>query len=444
MSDFALPPDLAIEQQLIAQRERLAQMMAQRSMQPISSGSPMSVVSPLQVAGQMFAGHRANQMQQGVEGDTRKLGENYNQMLSQGVKEYMAKRNGTAPAIPQPDAELGGGPGAPAGRDADPQGAILDAMTSRNPLLRNIGSMDYQHQLKRTDPYTLNEGDLRVNPGGPSVSNPKEAVHALPADWKKDLPAGYVLDPKDPAGVFRLKGTDGQMDVYELTYERGKKIGQKKLDSSQIIRDPGTNSMATTTIQDPKDPTKTLVVRTAAFDPKKYLAGDSTGVVGPGPKASTEGVQRAEGFATFQNVNANLDKLEKQVQLTLDSKLGRTTGLAGKIPNVPGFAGADAEGRLEGLKSQVGFEALQALRNAAHNGASGLGQVTEKEHIYLQTQLGNLAKAQSEKEIRRVLGEIQTWVAGARERYKQAYEKRFNAGGQQPGGNQPPEGFTPL
>lgn len=429
MTDFAqdLPPELQAELGSILTRRKLAADQASR----YAGGY-------LGAAGRRQLGETDQQM--------KELTSRYNTGLQGAVQNYMQTKLG-APAIPQPADELGGGPGRPE-MAADPRKAVMEALMSQYGPLARVGQSELAHQQKLEDAYTLNEGDKRIipGPGGSAVGqrevhNPKLPVHEIPATWEQDLPQGSTRLPTDPAGIFRLTGTDGQKDVYEVTYERGKRTGYKKLDSSQIIKDP-TQGNQTQTIQDPLDPTKTLVVKVGSFNEAKYRAGDKTGVVGAGPKPSTEGVSRAEGFSTFQNVNANLDKLEKQVELTLGSKLGRVTGIPGALWNVPGMAGADAAGRLEGLKSQIGFEALQALRNAAHNGASGLGQVTEKEHVYLQTQLGNLAKAQSETEVRRVLGDIKTWIGQARERYKSAYEKRYNAGPTAP--TKPPEGYTPL
>ena len=159
----------------------------------------------------------------------------------------------------------------------------------------------------------------------------------------------------------------------------------------------------------------------------------------PGGPADTklQGALNAD-TASLQASEAALNRLAEQVNLVKDSNLGRITGILGVAPNVPGSAGSDAQSRLDALKSQVGFSVLQTLKDAARTGASGLGQVTEKEHVYLQQQLGNLTKAQSEKEIRRVLDDIARFTEGAKDRLRNAYNLKH--GNAQPAAAAPSSG----
>lgn len=119
-----------------------------------------------------------------------------------------------------------------------------------------------------------------------------------------------------------------------------------------------------------------------------------------------------------------LDRLGHQVELVKNANLGRVTGLVGALPNIPGSEGSDAKGRLEALKYQVGLNVLQSMKDASRTASSGLGQITEKEHVYLQAQLGNLDKAQSESEIRRVLGDMEKFVVDAKLRISNAYNMK--------------------
>lgn len=145
----------------------------------------------------------------------------------------------------------------------------------------------------------------------------------------------------------------------------------------------------------------------------------------PGGPADTklQGVLNQD-TAALEGSTAALNRLGEQVNLVKNSNLSRITGLAGALPNIPGSAGADAQARLDSLKSQVGFSVIQALKDAAKTGSSGLGQITEREHVYLQQQLGNLDKAQSETEIRRVLGDIEKFVEDAKGRIRNAYNMK--------------------
>ena len=145
----------------------------------------------------------------------------------------------------------------------------------------------------------------------------------------------------------------------------------------------------------------------------------------PGGPADTklQGVMNQD-TAALEGSIAALNRLGEQVNLVKNSKLSGITGIQGAIPNIPGSAAADAQANLDSLKSQVGFSVMQALKDASKTGSSGLGQITEREHIYLQQQLGSLDKAQSEKQIRDVLDNIAKFTDEAKGRIRNAYNMK--------------------
>jgi hypothetical protein len=56
-------------------------------------------------------------------------------------------------------------------------------------------------------------------------------------------------------------------------------------------------------------------------------------------------------------------------------------------------------GYIDSILANIGMDNLKALREASETGASGLGQVTEKEHYLLQIMAGYLNKAQTEEHL---------------------------------------------
>lgn len=128
-----------------------------------------------------------------------------------------------------------------------------------------------------------------------------------------------------------------------------------------------------------------------------------------GTKAMTE---MREDEQTVVVAKQALTRMQEQVKQALGSKLGRVTGLMGILPNVPGFAGADAASDLRTLGRQIGMNTLASLRQSA-NGSSGLGQITQSEHTILQGLLGELESAQSEPHLRNVLGRIEAFAVQA-------------------------------
>jgi hypothetical protein len=85
-----------------------------------------------------------------------------------------------------------------------------------------------------------------------------------------------------------------------------------------------------------------------------------------------------------------------------------TTGLIGKasskIPNTPAY---NLEREIDTIKANVGFSALQAMRNASPTGGA-LGQVSEQENRLLQATLGSLDIGQSPDQLKQNLQNIMT------------------------------------
>lgn len=123
---------------------------------------------------------------------------------------------------------------------------------------------------------------------------------------------------------------------------------------------------------------------------------------------------------------ANLDRLATQSNELLNHPgLGRITGMTGMLPNVPGFPGADAQAKLETLKSQVGFGALQAMRDASKTGGA-LGSVSDFENRQLQNNLAELQNAQTEKQFKAALKKVIDYTEGAKDRMRAAYEQDYS------------------
>lgn len=167
---------------------------------------------------------------------------------------------------------------------------------------------------------------------------------------------------------------------------------------------------------------------------RKTASGDLEAIPGGPADTKIQGQFNAD-TATLGQAESALDRLGQQVNLVKNSNLSGITGMLGALPNMPGGKSADAQARLDSLKYQIGFNVLQEMKNASKTNASGLGQVTEKEHVYLQNQLGSLEKAQSEAEIRRVLDDIAKFADESKSRIRNAYNLKHKdrVGGAQTG-----------
>lgn len=361
-----LPPELQQEQAMLAQRQAIAQALFQRSGQtqmPQSKGRFAARMHPLQAVAQVVQGAQAGGLMRENMDQQKALGGKIENFMQEGVRDYIAKRASHVPEVPAPADDLGGGPSRPQ-MGADPRQTMIEAMVSRNPRLRAIGGMDYAADLKSREGYTLNQGDRRFQGGNEVASNPLQPKHQIPDGWEKNLPAGAVRDPKDPAGVFRMKGGDGQLDVYTMEFELGVPKGYKKLDNTPVTKVTNNNPAPVTTavVIDPKDPSRQLVV-----DARTYKGGSlgSPGVVGVSGKEGD--AQKREGKRQF-----NMQGLGKTLQQAEDLLLGIKRGPdgqalneKGKLPTGSGVGTAvDYLGSLIG-KSPDGAAEAQSLKAVA-------------------------------------------------------------------------------
>lgn len=161
-------------------------------------------------------------------------------------------------------------------------------------------------------------------------------------------------------------------------------------------------------------------------------------VLSPADKARQE-KQRREAVAartSMDGATADLDRLRKIATEVRDHPgLKGITGVRGVFPNYPGGEAANAEAKLETLKSQVGFSVLQKMRDMSKTGGA-LGQVSDRENVMLQNNLAALAKAQSMEEFQKSLNDIIAFVDDTKARLEGAYRDTYGdaSGASEPAG----------
>ena len=128
---------------------------------------------------------------------------------------------------------------------------------------------------------------------------------------------------------------------------------------------------------------------------------------------------------SLTTIEDNLTRLEAQAKKVLDHPgLDGITGIRGKIPNVPGTDAANAMAELTTLKTQVGFGALQAMRDASKTGGA-LGQVSDFENKALQNSLVALDNSQSADEFRKNLKDVMKYAVRAKDNHRKAYNTKY-------------------
>jgi len=116
---------------------------------------------------------------------------------------------------------------------------------------------------------------------------------------------------------------------------------------------------------------------------------------------------------------------------------GLATGLVGGLTKaLPGTPAYQLARKLETIKANVGFDKLQAMREASPTGGA-LGQVSDFENRQLQSVFGNLEQAQSAEEIIYNLQRLQQILSQSKDARRQAFARDFGGLGDQMGAQQP-------
>lgn len=166
-------------------------------------------------------------------------------------------------------------------------------------------------------------------------------------------------------------------------------------------------------------------VKTRRLDPRyrwQEMPNGETKIIGPagqaggGKQTQSIGAKKAHALAVFDK----LDEMAATAKQVINSKgLDRITGVMGVFPNFPGGDAANAEAKLNKLKSQVAFNVLQIMRDMSKTGGA-LGNVSNYEIKTLENNLASLEKAQSADEFRSELGKIVDHVTRMKKRVRDA------------------------
>lgn len=372
--DPNLPPEIDAQQQSIAHQQAIAEAMLQRSTAPLQG----SHLHWTQALAQVLNARQARADIEGGDKARVALGQQYQSGLANEVKRISALRQGQTITPDPQEVQQANDQGTPEPRptsSGNPRAAIEAALVSQYAPVRQMGVLEHKtfenEQTKAADREARSYDRLMA----------LEAAAQNQSASREDRAARA-----DEAAALRR----------ELAAQ--------------------------------SDATRRELANQSKTPPGYRTKPDGSMEAIPGGPADTklQGVFNQDTSA-LQSSEAALDRLAAQVNLVKNSNLGRITGKTGVLPNIPGSEGSDAKARLDALKYQVGFGVLQEMKNNSRSSSSGLGQVTEKEHVYLQGQLGNLERAQSEEEVRRVLDDIEKFAKESRGRLRAAYNLKHGA-----------------
>jgi len=115
--------------------------------------------------------------------------------------------------------------------------------------------------------------------------------------------------------------------------------------------------------------------------------------------ASAKEAAREGGIKTAGVVLTNIDEAQRVIN---ESKLPTSGFVGSMLTKIPGTAATDVGALVNTIKANIGFDKLQAMRDASPTGGA-LGQVSNQEIDFLQSTLNNLNQNQSQEQFNKQL-----------------------------------------
>ena len=148
----------------------------------------------------------------------------------------------------------------------------------------------------------------------------------------------------------------------------------------------------------------------------------------PGSKEFRER-RKAEitGRLILRRAEEQLGTIDRVASSLMDRAGMWTAGFLGSASaRIPGTPAHDFARDLDTLKAIIGFNELQQMRDASPTGGA-LGQVTEREHLLLQSAWASLEQSQSPEQFRRNMQIVIDRARRAWRNVREAYEAEFGA-----------------
>lgn len=142
--------------------------------------------------------------------------------------------------------------------------------------------------------------------------------------------------------------------------------------------------------------------------------------------AKTQQKLESDG-TTLEDLSADLDSMSTAAKALATNKgIDGITGVQSRVPSFPGSAASEAEADLESLKSKIAVNVMMKMKNASKTGATGFGQLSEKELTVTQTMLASLDnKKLSAEGLRKRLLEVAKYAEDVKARFQKAYDTKL-------------------
>jgi len=373
-------PDLGGATSAASRQRQIADMLLQGA----QSQDNTSIAGGLSQLGQAFLARKAGQKADTAETEREQI-----------TRDLLARATGGGPDATQARAQLEGGDVASALTRYDAQ--QLAAQTAqqeqaRLAALQNMpGLTDQQRAALAAGIGEAEVGKMLFAPP-PEAASPSSSLGKIAADLK----AGFITQEQADAAIAKATAQSAGVRV--------------NADGSVQVGGPvdGIGYGSAAKGQEP------AFVRTR----------EGGTAVTPGPQQEAYNKARRgvdEFMAQNSIVLGDIDK-------ALESVGPLSTGAGAALKDLPIVGGITPAGQMESLmetiRANVGFDKLQAMREASPTGGA-LGAVTEKELAFLQAVFGSLRQDISPENVTRNLTRLREHMVGREQRIREAFAADF-------------------
>ncbi len=340
----------------------------------------------------------------------RKEAEEVQAARSKTFGEIAAALQGRRPQVASTEAGPAGIGAAPRATGAtvtgDGRQAIIRAlMTSDDPALQELGARSALAAAPARETAKDVAGMLRYQDTGervfPGVEKPRESK---------------LLTPEEEAQRLRMAAA-GRPSIQVNTGDTGVNYGDPPKDMAWA-----------------RNPDGSVLTRQVDLPGGGQARSPVAVPIAGGPvEAERAEVAAAAGERAKQEEQSRdivVQDIDRILSMTGEEEGLPVTGIAGAtLSQVPGTRQRDVAALLDTVRSNVGFDKLQQMRNASPTGGA-LGQVSERENVLLQSTLGSLEQSQSteqfERNLRRLRDVYLDVVHGPSGRFKDMPQEQLN------------------
>jgi len=382
--------DYASEQADIERRRKYAEMLRDQSMDPLETkmaGGWAIPTAPTQYLAKALQGYVSDREMKKLKDEQAALGQRARTEATDWVSGMPQPQTRDLNLV-QNDDEGNAMPAALQTTQPSRQqmmAHMLKGVASGNPMVAPMaGSMAAQY-MKPEEGFTLGEGQQRFGAGGNVIAQGGPRTFAPPAP----------VQPKTPTPMAPGRTRDVAIGEQTVTQElqpdgTWKEIGRGPRFARQVspVVLGGNSALG-------KPP--------AGY---RWTADGNQEVIPGGPKDMTA---RNKGIAETLAIKGKI--VTDKVDEALGQVSGWTSGLPGAVLGaIPGTPAYDLDATLDTIKANIGFNELQAMRQASPTGGA-LGQVAVRELDMLQAVLSSLRRGQRGEQLKNNLNAVKTHYA---------------------------------